>query len=82
MHHEGNGEPLIQELDLMKHKSEDNINMNLGLTKIVGCSIKPDLSYGINSEIGCASNSMLLKYSEDKGRYLVATRNINPGEIF
>lgn len=34
-----------------------------------------------NNEVPCASNAVAIKYNEHYGRYIVATRNIDPGEV-
>ncbi|KAJ1521221.1 hypothetical protein ONE63_002907 [Megalurothrips usitatus] len=47
----------------------------------VGCAPKPPLSFGVNPEIGCASSAIALKYTEEMGRLMVATKDIAPGDV-
>ncbi|CAD1478420.1 unnamed protein product [Heterotrigona itama] len=34
-----------------------------------------------NSEVPCASDAVIIKYNEEYGRHIVATRKISPGEV-
>jgi tetratricopeptide (TPR) repeat protein len=43
--------------------------------------LPPDLSYGINEEISVMSSCVALRYNESRGRHLVATRHIQPGQF-
>jgi hypothetical protein len=41
----------------------------------------PDIKGGRSKEVPCVRDDVKLAYSEDKGRYLVATQDIPPGKI-
>lgn len=68
-------------LDLQSLKDCEKPENILKVSNQTGCLRLPELSYGINPEIQCASSALKLEYSEEKGRYLVATRNIRPGDV-
>ena len=42
----------------------------------------PVVKGGVNKEVPCIRDDVRIEYSEDKGRYLVATQDIPPGMIF
>lgn len=42
----------------------------------------PDVKGGVNKEVPCVRDDVRLAYSEEKGRYLVATQDIPPGKRF
>lgn len=69
---------LTQDLQRMRDKPEGRPN---DAPNKFGCSEKPSLSFGSNKEIKCASSAIALKYTEDKGRHLIATENLRPGKI-
>jgi len=41
----------------------------------------PVVKGGVNKEVPCIRDDVRIEYSEDKGRYLVATQDIPPGEL-
>ncbi|KAF4524144.1 hypothetical protein B566_EDAN012149 [Ephemera danica] len=41
----------------------------------------PLLSYGNNEEVLCASSAIEIKYSDGMGRHVLATRDIDPGDV-
>ena len=43
--------------------------------------LTPDVKGGVNKEVPCVRDDVRLAYSEDKGRYLVATQDIPPGKM-
>lgn len=72
---------LTEGLQRFKDKAEVLPNDSLRLTNKFGCLERPSLSHGSNDEIKCASSAIALKYSEEKGRHLIATENIRPGML-
>ena len=40
----------------------------------------PDVKGGVNKEVPCIRDDVRLAYSDEKGRYLVATQDIPPGK--
>lgn len=72
---------LTQDLQRMKEKAKGPQNHVLTQPTKFGCLERPSLSHGPNEEIKCASSAIALKYSEDKGRHLIATQNIRPGDV-
>ncbi|KAE8749514.1 hypothetical protein FOCC_FOCC003780 [Frankliniella occidentalis] len=71
---------LTQELDILQNTPALDCVNTINSTA-VGCITKPTVSLKINEEIECASSCIALKYSEEKGRHLVATKYIKPGEV-
>ena len=41
----------------------------------------PDVKGGVNKEVPCIRDDVRLAYTEEKGRFLVATQDIPPGEL-
>ena len=41
----------------------------------------PDVKGGVNKEVPCMRDDVRLAYTEEKGRFLVATQDIPPGEL-
>ena len=44
--------------------------------------IMPDVKGALSKEVPCVRDDVKLCYSEDKGRYLVATDDIPPGKLW
>ena len=42
----------------------------------------PDVKGGVNKEVPCIRDDVRLAYTEEKGRFLVATQDIPPGKFF
>ncbi|XP_034245426.1 SET and MYND domain-containing protein 4-like [Thrips palmi] len=72
---------LTQDLQRIRVKAEGALDDALTSCNEFGCFERPPLSHGSNEEIKCASTAIALKYSEDKGRHLIASENIRPGDV-
>lgn len=65
---------------IRKMQKSDNSKIS---TDSMRCATEPPLPkiQTPNKEISCASDAVTVKYNEQYGRHVVATRKINPGEV-
>ncbi|XP_078000024.1 protein-lysine N-methyltransferase SMYD4-like [Glandiceps talaboti] len=59
----------------------DNVNGPDGTKEKTANKVPPELSYGQNKQIPCASSALEIKSSPEAGRYAVATRDIKAGDV-
>ncbi|KAK3911325.1 Annexin B9 [Frankliniella fusca] len=81
--HEGSLKAFHEELENLQNRlcSTADCPESSKTIWMVGCTERPSVSYGANEEIECASNCIALKYSDEKGRHLIATKYIRPGDV-
>jgi len=72
---------LAAKLDVLRNKTvQTEIDTANRKAKTVEPSALPTIE-SHNNEVPCASDAVAIKYNEHYGRYVVATRNIHPGEV-
>lgn len=76
-----NREKLKTKLDILHDKTlQTELHIIDTEAKILESSPFPS-TQSCNNEVPCASNAIAIKYNKHYGRHIVATRNIDPGEV-
>jgi len=76
-----NREKLTAKLDVLRNKTvQTELDTENRKAKTVEPSALPTIE-SHNNEVPCASDAVAIKYNQHYGRYVVATRNIHPGEV-
>ncbi|KAL0123036.1 hypothetical protein PUN28_007576 [Cardiocondyla obscurior] len=73
-----NREKLKTKLDTLHNKSVKTVSANKEINAPKSSSLP---TFERNDEVPCASSALAVKYNERYGRHVVATRDINPGEV-
>lgn len=63
---------------LISHIKEDNADRCVGTSK---SSARPEVAFGENPSFSSASAGIEMKYASQRGRYVVANRDIKRGQI-
>ena len=66
--------------------SISDFSLKIDYRKTMNAPVKvlatPDVKGGVNKEVPCIRDDVRLAYTEEKGRFLVATQDIPPGKCF